>query len=154
AGAPSQRSVNGTVSVLLVGGAGHAPATPTGLQLPFPFRAAYSAPGVQLQFSAPADAAPCSSTERAAAQSLRDVWFEVPDTLRVGSTWSDSSSYVTCRDGIPLRSVVHRMFHVSSAAVRDGRAILSIARLSRTVIDGRGAQFGDSVTVTGAGNGQ
>ena len=46
------------------------------------------------------------------------------------------------------------MFHISASAVHDGRVLLSIARLSRTVIDGRGSQFGDSVTVTGAGNGQ
>jgi hypothetical protein len=153
-GAPAGRSVNGTVSAFLVGGAGRAAATPAGLVTPFPFRAAYSASGVQLGFTAPADVTPCSSAERAAAESLRDLWFDAPDTLRVGSTWSDSSSYVTCRDGIPLRSTVHRMFHVSGSTARDGRVLLSVARLSRTVIDGSGSQFGDSVTVSGSGNGQ
>jgi hypothetical protein len=153
-GVPSARSVNGTVGALLVGGAGRPPATPPGLQVPFSFRAGYAAANSQLAFTAPADVAPCSSTELAAAQSLRDLWFEAPDTLRVGATWSDSASYITCRDGIPLHSVVHRMFHISASAARDGRVLLSIARLSRTVIDGRGSQFGDSVTVTGSGNGQ
>jgi hypothetical protein len=151
---PSAHSVNGTVSAFLVGGAGHEPATPPGLQVPFSFRAGYPAANSQLAFTAPADTAQCSSSALAAAQSLRDLWFEAPDTLRVGAMWSDSASYITCRDGIPLHAVVHRMFHVSASANRDGRALLSIARLSRTVIDGRGLQFGDSVTVTGAGNGQ
>jgi hypothetical protein len=124
------------------------------LQVPFLFRAGYTAANLQLTFTAPADSAQCSSSGLAAAQSLRDLWFEAPDTLRVGATWSDSASYITCRDGIPLHSVVHRMFHISASTARDGRVLLSIARLSRTVIDGRGSQFGDSVTVTGSGNGQ
>ena len=152
--APATGGVNGTVTAFLVGGAGRPAATPPGVVTPFPFRARYSARGAQLGFSAPSDAAPCSSTERSVAEALRDLWFEAPDTLRVGSTWSDSSSYVTCRDGIPLRSTVHRMFHVSGSTMRGGRMLLSIARLSRTLIDGHGSQFGDSVAVTGAGSGQ
>jgi hypothetical protein len=152
--APSAHTLSGTVSALLVGAGSHAAATPAGLQIPFPFRAAYAAANLQLQFTAPVDAAPCSSTELAAAQSLRDLWFQAPDTLRGGSTWTDSSSYVTCRDGITLRAMVHRMFHVAASTVRDGRTLLSITRLSRTLVVGRGLQFGDSVTVSGAGNGQ
>lgn len=152
--APSARDVNGSVTAFLVGSSGRAAATPAGLQIPFPFRATYAAPDVQLAFTAPADTASCSSMERATVQSARDVWFRAPDTLRVGTTWSDSASYVTCRDGIPLRSVVHRMFHVAGTATRDGRTLLSIARLMRTRIDGRGSQFGDSVVVSGSGNGQ
>jgi hypothetical protein len=153
-GVHSTRSVNGTIGAFLVGGAGHEPAAPPGLHVPFSFRAGYSAANSQLAFTAPADSAQCSSPELAVAQSLRDLWLEAPDTLRVGATWSDSASYITCRDGIPLRSVVHRMFHISAAAVHDGRTLLSITRLARTVIDGRGSQFGDSVTVAGSGNGQ
>ena len=153
-GAPAARSVNGSVSAFLVGGAGHAAASPPGVVTPFPFRAAYTARGVQLAFTAPSDITPCSSAPRAAVEALRDLWFDAPDTLRIGSTWSDSSSYVTCRDGIPLRSTVHRMFHVSGSTVRDDRVVLSIARLSRTVIDASGSQFGDSVSVSGSGNGQ
>ena len=151
---PATRGVNGTVSALLVRGAGRTATTPPGLQVPFPFRAAYRDDGRQLEFIAPADVTPCSSTQLAAVQSLRDVWLETPDTLRVGSTWSDSSSYVTCRDGIALHATIHRMFHVAASTVRDGRTLLSVARLSRTLVEGRGVQFGDSVTVSGAGNGQ
>lgn len=152
--APSAQSVSGSVAAFLVGSGGRVAATPAGLQVPFPFRATYAAPDVQLAFTAPADTASCSSMERAAVQSVRDVWFRAPDTLRVGTTWSDSASYVTCRDGIPLQSVVHRMFRVAGTATRDGRTLLSIARLMRTRIDGRGSQFGDSVVVSGSGNGQ
>jgi hypothetical protein len=151
---PSTHGLNGVVSALLVGGGGHTAATPAGLQVPFSFRATYAAGNLQLQFTAPIDVTPCSSTELAAAQSLRDLWFQAPDTIRLESMWADSSSYVTCRDGIPLRATVHRMFHVAASTVREGHTLLSITRLSRTLVEGHGAQFGDSVTVSGAGNGQ
>ena len=154
ANAPPLHSVYGRVSAFLVGATGRAPATPDGLQIPFPLRATYTSANLQLQFVEPADVIPCSSNELAAAQSLRDLWFQAPDTLRIGATWADSSSYVTCRDGIPLRATVHRMFHVAGSTVRDERTHLSVTRLSRTLLEGRGVQFGDSVTVSGAGNGQ
>lgn len=152
--APTAQGVSGSVTAFLVGSSGRAAATPAGLEIPFSFRAAYSTPDVQLSILAPADTSSCSSTQRAAVQSARDLWFRAPDTLHVGSTWSDSASYVTCRDGIPLRSVVHRMFHVAGASTRNGRTLLSISRLIRTRIDGRGSQFGDSIVVSGSGNGQ
>ncbi|MGH7656345.1 MAG: hypothetical protein ACREN6_16975 [Gemmatimonadaceae bacterium] len=151
---PVTDGVNGTVDTVLVGGAGRAPATPAGLSTPFPFHAAFAVPQAQLEFTAPLDSTPCSSVALAAAQSLRDLWFLPPDTLRDGSTWSDSSSFVSCRDGIPLRATIHRMFHVSGAAVRDGHTVLAISRLSRTLLSGQGLQFGDSVAVAGSGNGQ
>jgi hypothetical protein len=146
--------VTGTVGAFLVEGPGHPSATPEGLVTPFPVRGTYTARGLQLEFSAPFDIAPCSSTALGAAQSLRDLWFQAPDTLRAGSTWSDSSKYVICRDGIALHATVHRMFHVTGTSAYEGRPRLAITRLSRTVIDAAASQFGDQVTVSGSGNGQ
>jgi len=146
-------ATSGTVSAYAVRNAGRAATTPQGLALPFPFRAEYSANGQQLGFTAPRDAAPCASLALAAAQSLRDLWFSAPDTLRVGAAWSDSSSYVVCRDGIPLRATARRAFRVAGSSERDGKVILTISRISRSTLDGAGAQFGESVGVTGAGSG-
>jgi hypothetical protein len=152
--APATHGVTGTVGAFLVEGAGHPSATPEGLVTPFPVRGAYPARGLQLEFSAPFDTAPCSSMALGAAQSLRDLWFQPPDTLRAGSTWSDSSKYVICRDGIALHATVHRLFHVSATSVHDGHPHVAITRLARTVIDGGGSQFGDQVTMSGSGNGE
>ena len=146
-------ATSGTVSSYVVQNAGRAAAAPAGLALPFPFRAEYSASGQQFGFTAPRDAAPCSSLALAAAQSLRDLWFTAPDTLRIGTTWSDSSSYVVCRDGIPLRATTRRTFRVSGSSERDGTAALTISRISRSTLDGTGSQFGEGVGVTGAGSG-
>jgi hypothetical protein len=144
---------SGNVSAFAVQGSGRVAATPAGITLPFPFRADYSVSNRQLDFTAPRDAMPCSSVPLAAMQSMRDVWFRAPDTLRVGTTWSDSSSYVVCRDAIPLRAAARRSFRVSGFAERDGRVVLTISRVSRSTLDGTGAQFGETVGVSGAGSG-
>ena len=145
--------MSGNIIAFAVQGSGRGAGTPAGLALPFPFRAEYSASGRQFDFTSPRDAAPCSSVALSAAQSLRDLWFNAPDTLRVGTTWSDSSTYVVCRDAIPLRAISRRSFRVSAFSERDGRALLTIARVSRSTLDATGAQFGETVGVTGAGSG-
>ncbi len=146
-------TTSGNVVAFLVQGAGRAAAAPTGLAVPFPFRAEYSASGQQLGFASPRDATPCSSLALAAAQSLRDLWFKTPDTLRIGTVWSDSSSYVVCRDGIPLRATTRRTFRVSGSSDRDGRIVFTVSRISRSTLEGTGAQFGEGVGVSGAGSG-
>ena len=43
---------------------------------------------------------------------------------------------------------------ITGTAERNGRLLLTIARQSRTTIEGNGAQFGEAVAVSGAGSGQ
>ncbi len=151
---PSTRGINGSVNAFVVEGGGRPGATPAGLAIPFPVRADYSARSAQLDFTAPHDDAPCGSIALAAAQSLRDLWFRPPDTLRVGTTWEDSSAYVVCRDGIPLRTTARRSFRISGASEQNGRVLLSISRATRMTLEGAGTQFGEAVSVSGTGNGQ
>ncbi len=151
---PAAHSVNGSVEVFLVDGAGRAATTPAGLATPFPLRAEYSARTAQFDFTSPRDATPCGSTALAVLQSLRDMWIKPPDSLRVGTNWKDSSSYVVCRDGIPLRATVQRNFNVSATTALNSRLFLTISRTSQTVLEGAGAQFGEAVDVKGAGRGQ
>lgn len=144
----------GNMLAFAIASPGRAATTPAGVSVPFPFRADYSARSGQLDFTAPRDAAPCSSPALATAQSLRDLWFRPPDTLRVGASWSDSASYVFCRDGIPLHATVQRKFELAGMAETAGRLLLTISRVSRTVLEGSGAQFGEPVSVSGSGGGQ
>jgi hypothetical protein len=147
-------AASGTVGAFLVQGSGHAAATPAGLVTPFPFRGEYSARGTQIDFTIPREVSPCSSSALAVAQSMRDLWFRAPDTLRVGVTWEDSASYVACRDGVPMRTTAHRSFRITSVEEKDGHALLTLTRTSRSAIDGAGSQFGEPVTVNGSGTGQ
>ena len=151
--ASSTGGVSGSVGVFVVQGAGRGASTPAGLGLPFPFRAEYSVRRRQLDFTTPRDTAPCASNPLAVTQSLRDMWFRPPDTLRVGTMWEDSSSYVLCRDDIPLRASVHRSFRITGVTQHESRALLAITRASRTTIEGSGVQFGESVGVSGNGSG-
>jgi hypothetical protein len=146
-------ATSGNVSAFAVQSSGRGAATPAGITLPFPFRAEYSASARQFDFTAPRAAMPCSSVALAALQSMRDLWFQAPDTLRVGTTWTDSSSYVVCPDAIPLRATARRSFRVSGSSERDGRVVLTISRISRSTLDGTGAQFSETVGVNGAGSG-
>ena len=152
--APAGNVLAGNVSAFLVGGGGRPAATPAGLAVPFPVRAEYPSRDAPLNFTAPRDATPCSSLALSAAQSLRDLWFRPPDTLRTGAVWQDSATYVVCRDGLPLRATTHRTFRISGATTNENRTTLSISRISRTTFEGTGAQFGEPVIVRGTGNGE
>ena len=133
------------------------PATPAGITLPITVAASATPSGfgaaLQWILTTPAEGAACSSVAWSVAQGLRDLWFRAPDTLRVGASWRDSTSYVTCRDGIPLQLSVRRDFRVRAVAERDGRAVLIIQRESHTTLLGDGVQFGEPVKFTGAGSG-
>src|SRR5579862_893065 len=91
---------------------------------------------------------------RRSIQSFRDLWIPLPDTLRVGVTWSDSTSFFICRSGIPLRATVWREFLVTAAGDSGGRVVLKLSRNARTSIVGHGEQAGAPVNVFGSGFGQ
>ena len=133
-----------------------AAATPVGLRVPFTFVAIVSASRhTQLEFLSPAGATtPCASVALSVSQSLRDLWFQPPDTLRIGTLWEDSATVMVCRDGIPLRSIVRRIFRVRSADGTAGHVVLTVVRTSRARIDGEGAQSGESLKVTGDSAGE
>ena len=131
-------------------------ATPVGLRVPFTFVATLSASRhTQLEFLSPVGATtPCASVALSVSQSLRDLWFQPPDTLRVGTSWEDSATVIACRDGVPLRSIVRRAFRVRSAEATAGHVILTVVRTSRTSIEGDGAQSGEAVKVNGDSAGE
>jgi hypothetical protein len=146
--------VTGSLSIFRVEGPAPESPVPAGLTLPFAFSADYPAQGRQLVFSTVSPAAPCSSGGLAVAQSLRDLWFRPPDTLRVGTTWEDSASYVVCRDGIPLRAEVRRAFRITGAEERVGRPTLLLSRSSRTSIEAEALLSGEAISVSGSGSGE
>jgi len=131
-----------------------AAATPPGLVVPFPFAGDFPSRGRQLELTQPASRTACASPAFGAAQSLRDLWFQPPDTLRIGTTWSDSSTYVVCRDGIPLQTSSARSFRVTAAADSGGRQVLTIDRIARGTIRGDGAQSGEPLTILGQMSGE
>ncbi|HLA91148.1 MAG TPA: hypothetical protein VJL28_12040 [Gemmatimonadaceae bacterium] len=146
--------VVGSVTAFRVQQGNHEASVPAGISLPISFVAVFTARGRQLTFSAPPTAAPCPSGALGIAQSLRDLWFQTPDTLRLGTTWTDSISYPLCRDGVPLRARVRRSFRVTGADSRAGGVVLTISRTAHGSLEGDGEQFGEPVHLTGSSTGE
>ena len=96
--------VTGSVVAFRVQAPGRGFVAPAGLTLPLVFTGEFSARGRQLEFLVPRGTAPCPEAALNALQSLRDLWFRVPDTLRLRGTWEDTVSQTLCRDGIVLRT--------------------------------------------------
>jgi hypothetical protein len=61
---------------------------------------------------------------------------------------------LSCRDRIPLRGVVVRVFRVQRAEVEAGtRVVVAIDRTSRGRMSGAGDQFGEPVSLEGESSG-
>jgi hypothetical protein len=121
-----------------------------------PVPAPYTAPaavGVQpTPTSRLASANPCDGNLGVALQALRELLVTTPDTVVIGSSWTDSSAYRTCRDGIPLEVVAHRRFTVDGAATDSaGRTTLVVTRRSRMSYSGWDARGDDTTWVSGRG---
>lgn len=145
--------VSGAVNVFRVQTPAREPAVPRGLTLPFVFSASIPARGGQLVFDAGERSTNCTSMVGGVVPLLHDLFFLAPDTLRAGTTWSDSGSYVTCRDSLPMRATVVRTFRLAGFGLQGGRLVLTIGRTSRTVLEGGGQQAGEPVEVAGSGTG-
>lgn len=133
-------------------GLGASPQVPEGVPLPISFVAQESTHETQPEFVIPVSG-DCGSVAAAVVQGWRELWVAVPQELRPGDRWQDSSAYVVCRDGIPLRVTAVRMFEAEGAELRDGAAHVVVSRRSRLSFAGEGVQFGDSVTVVGSATG-
>ena len=149
--------ISGAVTAFRVATGARNPSTPAGLSFPIAI-AATGTPsgfGIDLQWSmtTPVEGAPCSTTAWTVVQGVRDLWFRAPETLRLGTTWRDSTSYTSCRDGIPLKLHMERTFRVSGVIEREGRAVLTVLRETLTTLSGEGTQFGERVQFTGTGMG-
>jgi hypothetical protein len=149
--------ISGSLMGFKVSNGTRAAATPAGITLPITIAAtgvpSGFGPTAAWNITTPVEGAPCGTTAWTVVQGVRDLWFRAPDTLRVGTTWRDSTSYTSCRDAIPLRLQVQRTFRVSAVAERDGRAVLTVQRETRTTLTGDGVQFGERVRFTGSGSG-
>lgn len=123
---------------------------PSGLSLPFSFAAEQAAAAAQVRFTTP-DAAACGIPQASIVHGVRDLWLSLPDTLQPDLRWTDSSSYVVCRDSIPLTLDIRRDFRVTGSLWRDSSVIVTVERRTLTRLSGAGRQFGDSVSFSGEG---
>lgn len=147
-----RRYLGSVTDYRLSSGVGDSLVPPPGLPLPFSFSAEQPTSASQPEFVAP-ESSRCDAPQASIVHGVRELWLSLPDTLRPAMQWADSSSYVTCRDSIPLTMVVRREFRVTGAMWRDSAVVVTVERRTRTLLSGTGRQFGDSVTFSGEGSG-
>jgi hypothetical protein len=143
--------VTGSITAYRVRAGDGSLASPSTITLPIAFAATYATRGGALAFSAPLSTG-CAAAA-AVVQGARDLWTRTPDTLRIGSSWQDSTLVVSCRDGITLRAATVRVFRVTGAEVQDGAVSLTLVRESRATIVGDGHPTAEPVTVSGSATG-
>lgn len=77
----------------------------------------------------------------------------VPDTVRIGSLWSDSGYFDTCRDGAVLTVFSRRAFRVRQFLPDSAGGVLLVDRTSRTTVRGASVRGDDTTHIEGTGTG-
>ncbi len=93
----------------------------------------------------------CDALEEAARVLAGDVHIQIPVVMERGQRWSDSTSLVICRGGIPMTGT--RISHYQVTDVRESRdtAVARVSRQTNLTISGTGAQGARQITVRGHG---
>jgi hypothetical protein len=91
---------------------------------------------------------PCVGPARSAFESTRELWVRWPDSVRADTRWSDSSTTIICRDGIPLSLTTVRQYRLEEPSTD---SLLVIRRDGRVQVRGQGSLRGDTTTIVGDG---
>jgi hypothetical protein len=145
------RRVDGSLLAYQLAPGSGAPMSVPGLSVPVRF--SVDARQGTPEFRLPLESTACSEPALSVLQALHDAWMPLPDTIRPGMEWSDTVHTLSCRDRLPLRGTVVRRFKVAKGESDNGRVMVVIDRRIRSTLSGEGEQFGEHVTVEGAGDG-
>jgi hypothetical protein len=146
----------GLVRSVMLSAPGASPTVFPGLSLPITFAVPASVRGVVgTPVVRPASSVDlCRSPAELSLGTIRDLLIQLPDSVAIGSTWTDSGSYHTCRDGARLTVTTHRTFRVLAFVESSDEGTLRVERTIRTSIRGSAARGDDTTSVTGSGTGQ
>jgi hypothetical protein len=96
---------------------------------------------------------PCRSPIEVPLAAVRDLMIQVPDTVRIGTSWSDSGSFDTCRDGAAITVTVRRAFRVQRFLPDTAGGILVVDRATRMSVRGAAVRGEDTTHIEGTGTG-
>jgi len=142
----------GLVSDFRIAVGGDHATVPSGVSVPFSFVAVSQMDGSQPAFTIP-DGSSCSNPNASAVHGVRDTWLSLPDTLVRGTTWKDSSTYVVCRDDIPMKVFAERTFTSTGARLRGDELVVIVQRSTQMRLTGSGVQLGEPLEIVGEGEG-
>jgi len=143
----------GLIHEVSIAAPGTGPIPMPGVTLPYAFSASAVPLGAQyLPVGQPPVADPCKAPIHIALVSVRDLLIRAPDSLRVGSAWSDSGTSTTCRDGVHISLRARRQFLVTDAQRREEGWVLAITRTAATALRGEATRGTDTTRVDGTGS--
>jgi hypothetical protein len=93
----------------------------------------------------------CDSMEDAARAIARDLHIRIASGIHPGQQWTDSSSALVCRGGIPMIATTISTFEVQGMQSAGDTTILPIMRRSSLILAGSGMQGSRRIAVTGEG---
>ena len=91
----------------------------------------------------------CDTMEEAARGLVRDAHLDLPLAMSHGQSWTDSSSMVLCRGGVPLTVVTRSTFQVDTSSTTRNHII--VIRLTELGVNGFGTQGVRRISVSGKG---
>ena len=118
-----------------------------------PFAAIVDRQGLPLAGTEP-EARECAAPDASDLFAVaRDLLVRVPRELRVGATWSDTSTVTICRGGVPVTSGVVRSYEVlDPRRAEDGTPLVRIARTTSFSLAGsRTTEYGQVIALSGSG---
>ena len=133
-------------SVILALDSVAAPATPS-------LTTTIGAQGIPLD-GFPSSGSECVPEDRGELLAIaRDLLVEVPHTLRVGTTWADTTTVAICRGGVPVTSGVVRSYEVlDPRRAEDGTPLTRLARTTAFSLAGtRTTEYGQVIALSGSG---
>jgi hypothetical protein len=162
AGEGADRLVTGAVDSFTVRSTGLVPGAREPYAAAIPFRATLLGGRMPAQFTPaspvpqppapPADSA-CVAPDAPLIALAREVLVPLPFSVAPGHAWQDTVSTTTCRAGIPVTTTTVRSYRVVGPGERDGAPALTVSRATQITMTGQGTPGGQTVTVTGGGQG-
>lgn len=144
-------AVTGTIDSFSVEGT-NIPSAGQPVALPIPFGLVPDSAGRLRDLVSP-DTSSCGSPAGTLLALAREVLITLPADVRIGTTWSDSSSMTSCRGDIPITLTSERRSMLERSSMDEGRVQLHVRRESLTSVYGTGTRRIQSTTVTGTGSG-
>ena len=80
------------------------------------------------------------------------MFVRAPDSVAIGREWSDSGTYVTCRDGVRIDVMSRRRFRITAYERRDSSSVLIASRTGTITLRGLAVRGDDTTRVDGSGS--
>lgn len=104
----------------------------------------------EISFDVPSNtSSPCSSTSQAALSIIPRSIFLLPLQIRIGTTWRDSTSFMTCNGLLMIKIVDIKSYTVIGETEFSGNPALTIEQTERALSSGEGSQDQHLISIRG-----